>query len=185
MRIRFRFPYTDTQPEEEASCPYCGSKKSITHQTHSKRIKHHKIEEVIVKRLRCKRCKRTFPHYPEGVSQAQQTKTLKAMSVVLYVLGLSYDSLVFFFSALEAPLSKGSCWNNMQDVGEKAHFLRRKAHQGKIKICGLDTTLYKVKGEKEIVFLLSDILLGKTVEIEVIENRQALTLKRKLTSILN
>ena len=157
----------------------------MVHQTHVRKIKHHKINEAVVKRLRCKKCKRTFRHYPQGVSQAQQTKTLKAMSVILYILGLSYDSLVSFFFALDTPLSKGTLWNNMQDAGEKAHFLRKKFLQGKIKICGLDTTIYKVKGKEEIVLLLSDILLGKTIEVEVIENRKAFTLKRKLTSIFN
>ena len=51
MRIRFRFPPTGTLPEGEAICPYCGGKETVVHQTHVRKIKHHKINEAVVKRL--------------------------------------------------------------------------------------------------------------------------------------
>ncbi|MBC7189089.1 hypothetical protein H5U35_02580, partial [Candidatus Aerophobetes bacterium] len=62
---------------------------------------------------------------------------------------------------------------------EKANFLRKKALQGKIRICGLDEAVYKVKEEREIVLLLSGIPSKRTVEVKVIESRKAFTLKKK------
>lgn len=53
------------------------------------------------------RCPRSFRVYPPGVSQgAQQTARLKAMRVLLYVLGLSYGGVTDFLNALGVPLGK-------------------------------------------------------------------------------
>ena len=55
-----------------------------------------RYEEVRSYRWKCLRCGRTFRVYPPGVSQAQQSDRLKATSVLLYVLGLSYGGTVDF-----------------------------------------------------------------------------------------
>ena len=52
MRIRFRFPSTGTSPQGETICPYCGGKETVVYQTHVRKIKHHKINEAVVKRPR-------------------------------------------------------------------------------------------------------------------------------------
>ena len=184
MRIKFRFPRTRDKPQGEVSCPWCRGKGSIIHQTLSRRIKDHRLEEVEVKRRKCKVCEKTFRHYPEGIGQSSQTKTLKAISITLYVLGLSYDNVSSFLTALDCGIVKATIWNNLQEAGEEALSLREKLEKEKVRIVGIDTTAFKVKGKKLTVAFLADLIRGKPIEIEVIESRKSRVLKRRFQRLL-
>jgi len=46
MRIKFKFPRVEDKPQGEGVCPRCGEKASIIHQTLSKKIKDHRMEEL-------------------------------------------------------------------------------------------------------------------------------------------
>jgi hypothetical protein len=45
-----------------------------------------RVHQVLARRYRCLKCGRTFRIYPPGVSEAQQSDTLKGLSVLLYIL---------------------------------------------------------------------------------------------------
>ena len=184
MRIKFNFPRTEEIPQGEGLCPRCGEREAIIHQTLSKRIKDHRLEEVQVKRKKCKICGKTFRHYPEGVGRASQTKTLKAISITLYVLGFSYDNVGNFLEALGCRIVKATAWNNLQEAGEEALSLREKLEKEKVRIVGIDTTAFKVRGKKLTVAFLTDLIRGKPIEIEIMESRKATTLKRKFQKLL-
>lgn len=184
MRIKFRFPGARDKPQGKASCPCCGGRASIIHQTLSKRIKDHRLEMVQVKRKKCKICGKTFRHYPEGVDRALQTKTLRAISVTLYVLGLSYDNVGSFLEALGCGIVKATVWNNLQEAGEEALSLRGKLQKERVRIVGIDTTAFKVAGKKLTVAFLTDLIKGKPIEIEIMESRKAKALKRRFQKLL-
>lgn len=184
MRIKFNFPRTEEIPQGEGVCPRCGERASIIHQTLSKKIKDHRLETVQVKRKKCKICGKTFRHYPEGVGRASQTKTLKAISITLYVLGFSYDNVGNFLEALGCGIVKATVWNNLQEAGEEALSLRERLEKEKVRIVGIDTTAFKVKGKKLTVAFLTDLIRGKPIEIEIIESRKAKTLKRRFQKLL-
>jgi transposase-like protein len=184
MRIKFKFPRTEEIPQGETSCPRCGGRGVIIHQTLSKRIKDHRLETVQVKRKKCKICQKTFRHYPEGIGRASQTKTLKAISITLYVLGLSYDNVGNFLEALGCGIVKATAWNNLQEAGEEALSLREKLQKEKVRIVGMDTSAFKVAGGKLTVAFLTDLIKGKPIEIEIMESRKARTLKRRFQKLL-
>jgi len=184
MRIRFNFSRTEEIPQGEGVCPQCGERASIIHQTLSRRIKDHRLEKVEVKRRKCKICEKTFRHYPEGVDRSSQTKTLKAISITLYVLGLSYDNVSSFLNALDCGIVKATIWNNLQEAGDEVLSLRENLQKKKVRIVGIDTTAFKVRGKKLTVAFLSDLIGGKPIEIEIIENRKARTLKRRFQKLL-
>jgi len=137
-----------------------------------------------VKRKKCKICRKTFRHYPEGVGRASQTKTLKGISVTLYVLGLSYDNVSSFLDALDCGIVKATVWNNLQEAGEEALSLREKLEKEKVRIVGIDTTAFKVAGGKLTVAFLTDLIGGKPIEIEMIESTKARILKRRFQKLL-
>ena len=61
--------------------------------------------QVRAQRYRCLICQRTCRVYPRGVSAAQQSNNLKALSVLLYVLGLSYQGVSDLLDALGQPVA--------------------------------------------------------------------------------
>ena len=105
MRIQVRLP--KIQPDEfilPEQCPYeaCSGGTFKPHGTkgEAKAVRDTDHNEVTSHRYRCSICGRTFRVYPTGVSQAQQSDRLKAMSVLLYVLGISYGGVSDFLCAI-------------------------------------------------------------------------------------
>ena len=84
-----------------------------------------KHPQVTAQRFRCLKCDRTFRVYPTGVSNAHQSDTLKGLSVLLYILGLSYQGVADLLEALQYPLAKSTVYENVQAAGSRAIQLRR------------------------------------------------------------
>jgi hypothetical protein len=111
MRIQVRIP--KVKPEVYPSmdrCPYagCGGQEFTAHGNgaESKPVRDLNYRAVDSFRYTCLRCGRTFRVYPEGISRADQSDALQGMSVLLYVLGLSYGAVSDFLGALGQGISK-------------------------------------------------------------------------------
>src|ERR1700737_4508570 len=115
---------------------------------------------VQAQRYRCLTCQRTFRVYPRGVSAAQQSSNLKALSVLLYVLGLSYQGVSDLLDALGQPVSKSTVYNNVQAAGAEAIRLRKQwlnGQAGTIQALGIDFTHVKRLGQDTIVAVATAI----------------------------
>jgi transposase-like protein len=142
--------------------------------------------QVTVRRYRCLKCNRTFRVYPTGVSRAQQSDTLKGLSVLLYVLGLSYPGVADLLDALQYPLGKSTVYENVQAAGQRAIELRRqwRQHQcGQVKVLGMDFTHVKCKGENQIVAVATAILTGEPLDFEILQSESALHAEQWIRNI--
>lgn len=145
-----------------------------------KKVRDLQQEQVIVYRYRCLKCQQTFRVYPRGVSHAQQSDALKALSVLLYLLGLSYQGVVDLLTALEHPISVGTVFNNVQAAGKNARRLRSrwlKGQAGKVKVMGIDCTHVKCLTKDTIVAVATNLLTGAPLTIEVLSAETALQLE--------
>jgi hypothetical protein len=109
-----------------------------------------KFSEVLCHRYRCLKCCRSFRVYPQGVSNNHQSDRLKGLSILLYILGRSYQGVVDLLESLEQPMAKATVFNNVQAAGQRAQRLRqaRLTHlAGKIQGLGADLTYVKCLGE--------------------------------------
>jgi hypothetical protein len=111
MRIQVRLP--KIHPDEYdllEQCPYegCSGNQFKLHgrKGEAKAVRDTDHEAVQARRYKCTACGRTFRVYPTGVSQAQQSDRLKAMSVLLYVLGISYGGVEGFLTAIGLKIGK-------------------------------------------------------------------------------
>ena len=68
-----------------------------------KPVRDTKYVAVIIPRYRCLKCQRSFRVYPQGVSNDHLSARLQALSVLLYVLGLSYQGVADLLESLEFP----------------------------------------------------------------------------------
>ena len=191
MRLRVRIPAVEplimVAPEE---CPYdeCQGKYFKRHQEHcDKAVRDTKYEQVEVYRRKCLSCERTHRVYPQGVSKAQQTDRLKGVSVMLYVLGVSYRGVEDFLMALGFYLSYSSVYRNVQAAGGKVRQLRQawlEQRQGKIRVVGGDLTYVKCQGEQVVIGVAVDAQEGITLDIKVLDNQETDTLKAWLLPLL-
>jgi len=182
MRISVRLP--QVKPDEyrmPESCPYEGCKgqhyKPHTQKGEDKPTRDMKIERVKAQRWRCLRCKRTFRVYPTGVSQAQQSDRLKALSVLLYVLGISYGGVSDVLAALGVAIGKTTVYRNVQEAGVASRGKQRQELGGSARaVIGTDATFVKVQGVGVTVQIVVDDetedLLG--LDIIVSENEEAI-----------
>ena len=132
--------------------------------------------QVRVLRFRCLTCGRTLRVYPTGVSAAQQSATLKALSVLLYILGLSYQGVADLLEALNQPLCKSSVYNNVQAAGARAIQMRQQwltQPQSKVEVLGIDFTHVKRLGQDTIVAVATSILSGAPLTFEIIDDESA------------
>jgi transposase-like protein len=103
MRIEVRLPKVEPEIYREVGvCPKCGGKAFRRYGKKGERkvIRDLRYEEVESHRYQCKQCGYRKRGYPVGVSRAQQSDRLKGMSVLLYILGLSYGGTSDFLGAV-------------------------------------------------------------------------------------
>jgi transposase-like protein len=175
MRISVRLP--EVKPnvyEEPERCPNaeCEGEHFKPHgvKGESKAIRDLGYEAVESFRWKCLRCGQTFRVYPQGVSRAQQTKRLKGISVLLYVLGLSYGAVSDFLVALGCAVSKTTVYYNVQEAGQEARRRQRRAVAlgGKRTVVGSDGTYMKVQGEQVGVQVVVDNQSGELLGLDIV-----------------
>lgn len=154
MRIKVQLPRVeDTSPIQPESCAYgCGCQNFKRHGKESKRehIRDTQYDEAKMQRWLCLRCQRTFRTYSLGISNAQQSNRLKAMSIILYVLGLSYGAVADFLQALGVGIGKTTVYENVQAAGIASRTRQKQDREtGEVhKAIGSDGTYIKIKGVK-------------------------------------
>jgi len=192
MHLNVRLPAV--QPETlqpPRTCPYpdrrhrnqrCRGTRFMLHQVNChKPLRDTRHTQVRAQRYLCLSCRRTFRVYPSGVSSAQQSATLKALSVLLYILGLSYQGVSDLLEALNQPVCKSTVYNNVQAAGAQAIQLRttwRKQPSMKVAVLGIDFTHVKRLGQDTIVAVASSILSGAALDFEIIDDESAPTITR-------
>jgi len=161
------YDYPDTCPYEE-----CDGHTFQPHGTKGevKPIRDVKHRQVRAYRVRCLKCGRTFRVYPQGVSHDQQSDRLKGLSVLLYVLGLSYGAVEDTLAALGVAIARSTVYANVQDAGVVSREIRKRklATGQKRERIGADATYVNVKGTMTGVQVVLDDetgeLLGLTIE---------------------
>jgi transposase-like protein len=180
MRLQVRLP--KIQPDAFAlpnQCPYdeCAGDTFKPHgrQGETKAVRDTDHEQVISRRYRCTTCGRTFRVYPTGVSQAQQSDRLKAMSVLLYILGLSYGGVEDFLTAIGLKIGKTTVYENVQAAGVEA---RQRQKDGVERgrqhpIIGADGTFLKVKGVQIGIEVVVDDKTGELLGFDITTSESA------------
>jgi hypothetical protein len=112
-------------------------------------------------------CGRSFRVYPHGVGPGPQSKRLKGMTVLLYVLGLSYGAVEDFTTALGCGVGETTVYNNVQAAGEQAREQQRKTVQqgGKRAVIGADGTYVRLKGVSTGIEVVVDDQSGKLLGV--------------------
>lgn len=175
MRLRVRLP--KVEPDEYAMperCPYgCGGEQYEPHgvKGQTKPLRDIGYDQVVSYRYRCLHCGRTFRVYPVGVSKcAQQSVRMRGLTVLAYVLGMSYGAVEDFTVALGSGVSKTTVYNNVQAAGVVARRKQQeKIAQGSQRpIIGADGTFVKVKGETVGIEVVVDDSTGELLGLEII-----------------
>jgi transposase-like protein len=180
VRIQVRLP--KIQPDElelpkqctNESCPGV-TFKSHGRQGEAKAVRDTDYDEVKARRYKCTSCGRTFRVYPTGVSNAQQSDRLKAMSVLLYVLGISYGGVSDFLCTIGLGIKKTTVYDNVQAAGVVARKQQKAGleHGGQRAVIGADGTFLKVKGVQVGIEVVVDDETGELLGLDITASESA------------
>jgi transposase-like protein len=180
MRIQVRLP--KIQPDAFAvleQCLYegCSGNQFKLHgrKGEVKAVRDTDHEQVTSRRYKCTTCGRTFRVYPTGVSQAQQSDRLKAMSVLLYILGLSYGGVEDFLTAIGLSIGKTTVYDNVQAAGVVARRQQKTAvaRSRQRAVIGADGTFLKVKGVQVGIEVVVDDKTGELLGLDITTSESA------------
>jgi len=92
------------------------------------------------------------------------------MTVLLYVLGVSYGGVSDFTVALGCGVSKTTVYDNVQEAGEKARKRQRRTVKqgGKRAVIGADGTYVKIKGEQVGIEVVVDDESGELLGLDIL-----------------
>ncbi len=192
MHLTVRLP--KVQPETilpPTRCPFrdpknpkrkCSGTHFKEHQRQCpKPLRDTRFSQVTARRYQCLKCQRTFRVYPTGVSVAQQSDTVKGLSVLLYILGLSYQGVSDLLDSLGCFISKTTVYENVQAAGQRAIQLRKawvKQQAGKVPVLGIDFTHLKCQGEDKILAVATAVLTGEPLTFDLLEAETALRITK-------
>jgi transposase-like protein len=189
MRLQLTLPRMEpTVFKMPAVCPYqgCQGRHFRHHQEVDKAVRDTEYALVSAQRYECLRCKRTFRVYPEGVSRAQTSRRVKGLSVLLYLLGLSYGAVSLALEALGVYLCKSSVYAAVQAAAGKVPGLKRSQVFAGIRTpaLGSDVTAVKCNGEWLLLGLTVDDTTGWALTVDALSAEDAETLKEWLEPIV-
>lgn len=192
MRVRARMQRLEPDVMQPPRvCPYEGCQgeyfKMHDHRC-AKPLRDTKLDQVVAYRRKCLACGRTHRVYPEGVSKAQQSGRLKSLSVLLYVLGISYRGIEDVLSALGCYLDHTTIYRIIQAAGGQVQDLRRgwlEQEATKVSVVGVDLTYLRCRGERVALAVAIDAQTGVTLDVEILDNEETETIKAWLGPLLN
>lgn len=165
----------------------CNGTHFKAHELHChKPVRDTRHTQVTARRYRCLKCQRTFHAYPMGVSRAQQSDRLKGLSVLLYILGLSYQGVSDLLDTLGFFLSKTTVYQNVQAAGRQAIQLRQQwvKHQaGQVQALSVDFTHVKCGGQQRIVAVATAVLTGQPITLDLLETEKTLHIEQWIRQI--
>lgn len=188
MRLELILPRV--KPDEfrkDLVCPHggCQGRHFEHHQEVDKPLKDTGYRTVTAHRYRCLRCNRTFRVYPVGVTRAQTSQRVKGLSVMLYLLGLSYGATSLALEALGVYMSKSSVYEAVQAAAEKVPGMKRREVFAGLRTpaMGGDLTSVKCGGEWLCLGLAVDDTTGLVLTVDDLDAEDAETLKEWLEPV--
>jgi len=173
MRLRMQIPPVDpnvyARPPER--CPRCGNPTFHSHGGVGKPIRDTRLDGVAVRRIQCPQCDETVRLYPQGITARDQSERVRAFSILLWLLGLSYRGVEDALAGLGVVLKKSQICDNVQAVAEKVRQLQEKRlSQRRVRVLAGDCTHVRVCGQDTVVLQLTDGEKGLFLAIEILDN---------------
>ena len=162
-------------------CRYCEGETFQRWGGTIKRVRDPQFDEVIVYRYRCCRCRRTFRHYPEGVDRASQTKRMRVLAAIQWLLGMSYRGSSLFLSGFGIVLRRMSIW---RDVQARRGQLEKEKYWKPVRVMGVDGAYVRGWGKTQPVLVCVDMGTGQPVTVGYVDEKDPQAVKKFLEPLV-
>lgn len=165
LKVLFRLPKLETEPEIQRKCIFCGHKKCHIHEYRERGIKDYAISKVTTVRMKCPKCKKVFTIVPRGVTyKRHRSDRVVGLGVMLHYYGLSYGSAWAVMQSMGVNQSVTTVYNDFIEACDKTMAIlkvRKNNTKVVIRVAGCDGTIQKLKGKKQAKLLfITDLEKG-------------------------
>jgi len=170
-------PSTQQRPRR---CPGCGRVGMARHQVRRRAVIDLKVAEIEGVQYQCEGCGKSVSVLPPGMQpDCRHSDRTKALSVVLWGLGLSYRDAAGVMKGLGMPITHVGVLKNVRAMGAQA-MTRHKKLVAKLKapVLGADETEVKLSGNGVTVGFLTDPSSGEIVGMRILASREGEELAR-------
>jgi len=179
--VVLKLPEVKVEAGRPSRCPACKGDTFQRWGKANKVVRDPQIRQVVVYRYRCCQCKHLFRYYPEGVDQAQQTKRLRRLAALCWVLGLSFRGISGVFAVFGVRLSRMTAWRDEQEWGQQ---LKRSRMDKAVRVLGVDGAYVRGWGETRPVLVAVDLGTEQPVAIGYVDEKNPQAVRRWLTPIV-
>ena len=165
---------TDERPPY---CPKCGLPGMLWHRALTRPVVDLNVKEIELVQYRCADpgCGASQTVSPPGIGRkCRQSDRTKALSVVLWGLGLSYEDVERVMKGLGVPITDVGVLKNVRAMGQEA--MKRAKAQASRKVgrpvLGADETEVKVSGNGVTLGFVTDPSTGEIVGLEILASRE-------------
>jgi len=185
--VKYCLPSVEADLKLDRHCPHCGNPNGNIHSgIHYRRISDPKTPVVPQRRMKCPGCGTTWTARADGVGKGRQrSERLRAIGVVLYMLGLSYRSVQRFLPCLDCRGGKSSIDRDVDVAGLNA----RGSHEAAVKtmrvrVLGADGTGAAMAGQNKGVLFYVDVEKTRLISVESIQEKDARKVRRHVARVM-
>jgi transposase-like protein len=179
--VVLKLPEVKEEAGRPSRCPVCKGEAFQRWGRQVKAVRDPYVKQVVVYRYRCCACRHTFRHYPTGVDQAQQSRRLRKLAALTWMLGLSYRGLVGVFAVFGIDLSRMTAWRDVQEWAEQ---LRKQRKWKEVRVLGLDGAYVRGWGAQQKVLVAVDLGTEQPVTIGYVDEHDPQAVKRWLAPLV-
>src|ERR1051325_5609610 len=158
-------------------CPRCLTPSGRIHQRRLLSVTDTRLASLRKLRMRCATCQLTWTCQPDGLKpHCQRSQRLRALNLLLYALGLSYQATAAAMTALGAPESDTSVYRDLRDSMATVKALHRRGRR-RVRVAGIDGTQQRLAQpftpHRESLLFVVDFSDGCVLEVEAIDEEDA------------
>ena len=174
---RYIIPSLKDSAQPCRSCPRCNTPTGRIHQSRILSITDTRLGSVTKVRMRCRSCHMTWTIQPDGLkAHFQRSQRIRALNILFYALGLSFEAVATVMTSLGASESDTSVYRDLLESMQSVKGLHKRGHR-KVAVAGIDATYQRLaqpnNSHKESLVFVVDFSDGQLLEVELLDEDDA------------
>lgn len=170
---RYIIPSLKEAAQPDRLCPRCITPTGRIHQRRRLSLTDTRIGSVTKLRMRCCSCQKTWTCQPDGLkAHFHRSQRIRALNILLYALGLSYEAVATVLTSLGASESDTSVYRDLVGSMQAVKHLRKRGHR-KVRLAGIDATYQRLaqphNPHHESLIFVVDFSDGQLLEVELLD----------------
>ena len=176
---RYIIPSLKDSSQPDRLCPQCLTSTGRIHQRRRLSVTDTRIGSVTKLRMQCSICRLTWTSQPHGLkAHFQRSQRIRALNILFYALGLSFEAVATVMTSLGACESDTSVYRDLIESMQAVTKLRNRGPR-KVRLAGIDATYQRLaqpyNPHHESLMFVVDFSDNQLLEVELLDegDRQA------------